>query len=230
MKIKALSTVLVIVGLMSSCSKDRSADSGSYDQENPGYNYEFEGDMYFSTPYDPLSQWNNHYMKINKDSMNMRLPAKGTIARNKSQYLYPYPNTTAGYEQAGKELVFPMEKTTQILIQGKVAYLKYCVQCHGAEGEGDGTVVARGSFPGPSWKTYKSDYIKTLEVGRMYHSITYGKNLMGAHGNIVTPEERWLIIHYIKDLAGAPGSGNGVGIASPQVATNDTKTETTKAQ
>jgi mono/diheme cytochrome c family protein len=207
--------------LLSSCSYNRSPEGSSYDQEDPGYNYEFEGDMYFSTPYDPLSQWNNHYVKVNKDSLNQRMPAKGSIARNKSEYIFRYSNDVKIIEQertrAAKEISFPMAKNTEIVEKGKIAYLKYCQQCHGAEGEGDGPVVKSGAFPGPSWKTYKSDYIKQLPVGQMYFSITYGKGLMGAHGSIVTPEERWNIIHYIKDMAGAPGSGFGVG----SVASND---------
>jgi hypothetical protein len=32
----------------------------------------------------------------------------------------------------------------------------------------------------------------------MFHSITYGKNLMGSYASQVTPKQRWMIISYIK--------------------------------
>jgi len=194
--------LIAFLGILSSCSYDRSPGAAMHDPNDPGFNYEFEGDMYFAVSYDPLSQWGNHYVKANKDSINLRLPVAGTIARGKSEFVYPFKNTTDDYFRAGKELKNPYDSMdSKSVAQGKELYLKYCWQCHGQEGAGDGPLFASGKFPAPSWKTYKSDYIRGIQQGRMFHTITYGKNLMGSHSSQVTPTERWKIIAFIKNLA-----------------------------
>ena len=126
--------------------------------------------------------------------LSNRKPVAGTIARG---YMpYAYPNTIEGYEAAGANLRNPFSKSVVNLKEGEVLYGKYCSACHGAGGEGDGLVG--GKLPGapPSYKTV----LKTLPEGKIFHSITYGKNLMGQHASQVTKEERWLVIHYINDL------------------------------
>ena len=34
----------------------------------------------------------------------------------------------------------------------------------------------------------------------MYHSLQYGKGLMGSHASQLSQKERWLIIEYVKTL------------------------------
>jgi mono/diheme cytochrome c family protein len=36
--------------------------------------------------------------------------------------------------------------------------------------------------------------------GEIFHTITYGKNLMGAYGSTVNPRDRWAIIAYLRAL------------------------------
>ena len=43
-----------------------------------------------------------------------------------------------------------------------------------------------------------------LPVGKMYHSITYGKNLMGSYASQLTPEQRWEVICYIQQFFDQP--------------------------
>jgi len=56
-------------------------------------------------------------------------------------------------------------------------------------------------LPAPSWPNYQGDYIKNLPEGTAYHTITYGKGLMGSHAFMLNPEERWKVIKYVKLLA-----------------------------
>ena len=39
--------------------------------------------------------------------------------------------------------------------------------------------------------------------GTMFHSVTYGKNLMGSYASQLSTEQRWMIIHYIKEKQAA---------------------------
>ena len=40
-----------------------------------------------------------------------------------------------------------------------------------------------------------------LTDGKIFHTITYGVNLMGSHASQVNPEERWKIVMYVHQLA-----------------------------
>jgi mono/diheme cytochrome c family protein len=87
--------------------------------------------------------------------------------------------------------------------EGKRLYGIYCTHCHGASGMGDGLVAQK--LPGPP-PAYSSPQLKNLSEGKMFHSITYGKNLMGPHGSQLNAGERWKIIAYIKTLQNPAGS------------------------
>jgi len=47
---------------------------------------------------------------------------------------------------------------------------------------------------------YKSDALKNITEGHIFHVITYGKGLMWPHGSQVSPEDRWKIAKYVKTL------------------------------
>jgi mono/diheme cytochrome c family protein len=76
-------------------------------------------------------------------------------------------------------------------------YGKYCVHCHGKSGQADGPVASKLISPPPS---YSSPALLALPEGKMFHTITYGKGLMGSHSSQVSKDERWKIIMYIQKL------------------------------
>ncbi|MGZ5280692.1 MAG: c-type cytochrome [Bacteroidia bacterium] len=222
----AFTVTLALVGL-ASCSHDRSME-GDYDPNDTGYEYAPEGDMYHSVPYDPFSQYeeedirtvdrNSNY--FNPDTMNMRYPAKGTVARGKMDFYYPYPNTPEGYERAGAEVKNPLVANAVSMAEGKRLYETYCWQCHGMESSPKGSIVAAGKYPPPTWDFERKSLLKNLSDGKMFHSITYGRNLMGPHGPIVSPEQRWMIINYLKTI-------NGTGTTTAPKATDSTQQNST---
>jgi hypothetical protein len=61
--------------------------------------------------------------------------------------------------------------------------------------------MASGKFPKPGWPNYQSDYIRNLPEGKIYHTLTYGKNLMGSHATHLNPKERWMVVSYVKELS-----------------------------
>jgi mono/diheme cytochrome c family protein len=155
-------------------------------------------DMYRSPSYETYSANPNF-----ADSATAQQPVAGTIARGNGVYSdfdmmpYPYPNSIEGYEAAGAELKNPFEKTELNLAQGKLYYENYCDHCHGSTGMGDGLVAQHN---GPKPPAYNSDQLKDLPEGKMYHSIQFGKNMMGSHASQLTPTQRWKIIMYVQTL------------------------------
>ena len=80
---------------------------------------------------------------------------------------------------------------------GEKIYTAMCTQCHGVEGKGDGALSVNGHIAGiPSY----SDKLKDLPEGKMYHTLTWGKGLMGSHASQLSQRQRWEVIEYIKVL------------------------------
>jgi mono/diheme cytochrome c family protein len=145
-----------------------------------------------------------------KDGQTARKPVSGTIPRGvlptfsdnaaaNLSFMHKtyFPNTPEGYEAAGTQLTNPIAANDKILEQGKALYTIYCEVCHGTEGKGDGPIVQSGKYPAvPSYL----DRLPTINEGKMFHSITYGRNLMGGYASQVTAEERWKLVHYISKL------------------------------
>lgn len=179
----------------------------SDDPKHPGY--EYMPDMYRSPSYETYSENPNF-----KDSMTARRPVAGTIPMGDNYMPYPYPNTPEGYEAAGRDLKNPLEKTPENLAEGKRLFENFCIHCHGAEGKGDGSVVTVGHFPPPP--SY-SGQLKDLPEGKMFHTVTYGKNLMGSHASQLNKTERWKIIMYVQTLQKLGGNS--------ATASDSTKTE-----
>lgn len=164
---------------------------------NPGW--EYAPDMYYSKGYEAYSQGDS--VGVNPHGMTMREPVEGTVALGKEDYYYPYENTAEGYE-AAKNLTYPAgfeDKDGR----GKYMYGIYCTPCHGETGGNDGTVFGPNRLGKPAWKNYQDEYIKTLPVGQIYHTLTYGRNNMGSHASVLTPSDRWKVIRYVKELSGA---------------------------
>lgn len=128
-----------------------------------------------------------------KDKMSAMLPVKGTIPRGFMPY--PYENTVEDYEKAGASLKSPLIYSEQVVQDGEVLYGMFCVQCHGATGQGDGILVQREKFPPLPVK-----FVPGLAIpeGKMFHSITYGRNLMGSHASQLNQEERWKLVCFIR--------------------------------
>jgi cytochrome c len=79
------------------------------------------------------------------------------------------------------------------------------MHCHGESGQGDGSLIATGKFPPPpsysAGVSSRGGNMRDLTDGKIYHTITYGVNLMGPHATIVNPDERWKITMYVHELA-----------------------------
>jgi mono/diheme cytochrome c family protein len=190
----------ILTGIAFTTSTIILLNSCSTDPLSPGI--EFMPDMYRSVAYKPYEENPNF-----KDMLGARPPVAGTISQGEfpnsvwgiNNSIYPYPNSNEGYEAAGLNLRNPIELTAENLEKGKAVYTKFCTPCHGDAGDGNGSIVANGKFPTPG-KYWDKVASAGLNDGKMFHSITYGKNLMGQHASQVTKEERWLVIHHINDL------------------------------
>jgi mono/diheme cytochrome c family protein len=182
--------------------------------DNPGR--EYAPNMYHSVAYEPLSQvtdeqagaWANsldngrgeyfNSNKYNEFRMNMREPAPNTVKRNKYGWL-PYRSKNVPKDSVDivvKGITNPLDSSAQYVVEGKALYEIYCMHCHGAKGMGDGKVADK--YAGVA--NLKGDSYLAMSEQHIFHVITYGAGLMGAHGSQVNPDERWKIARYVKSL------------------------------
>lgn len=166
-------------------------------KEEGGMAPEYMPDMYRSPSLETYVDYGELRGKQGNDSLRNRmstmLPVEGTIPRGFIPY--SYENSIEGYEAAGANLNSPFLSTDESVKDGKELYGMFCVQCHGKTGQGDGILVEREKFPPLPIK-----FAPELELpeGKMFHTITYGKGLMGSHASQLRQEERWKLVHYIR--------------------------------
>lgn len=183
------SVAIATASFMSSCMQK--------DPDSPGW--EYMPDMYRS----PAPEANGIYISAaTPDSLSNRMPAQGSIPRGWTPF--PYENSTIGDSLAAMFWKNPNKVTDSIEERGKFLYERFCMNCHGAKGDGNGNLVESGKFPNqpPNYITlYDSG---KLSEGHVYHVITYGIRVMGSHATQLDPQERWDVIAYVERL-GAGG-------------------------
>jgi mono/diheme cytochrome c family protein len=117
---------------------------------------------------------------------------------------YYYGNTEEERLRATAEVInnpFPISAAD--MARGKELYTTFCAICHGDKGDGNGYLVSEEN-PNAKYPVVPANFLTDEFVsssnGRYYHSIMYGKNVMGAYKDKISYEERWQVIHYIRSL------------------------------
>ncbi len=185
-----LALIVLFFVVLTSCNKDKN---------NPGYDYMGSHDMYYTKYYKAYSP-----NPIFKDSMTNQLPVEGTVSRGHMPF--PYPTKSIGdravnQSLAGLQVSNPIEYNDESVAKGKKLFNIYCKVCHGETGAGDGHLYTSGLFPAKPTSLIES-YVQNKPDGEIYYVITAGSisGLMGPHGTQVTPDERWMIINYLRSL------------------------------
>ncbi len=203
---------------MSSCQQAGGDSTGS----------EYMPDMVHSIAYEAnYYAYYSHHAWDGKDSYykyaKPRVPVNGTIPRgfsgdrshndgtsssvgiklplNGAEPFY-YANTEEGRADAIENLTEnPYPITEKGLEEGKELYNIYCAICHGVKADGDGYLVRDDGGKYPVQPANLIDgAVANSSDGRFYHTIVYGRNLMGSHADKLSYKERWEVIHYIRSL------------------------------
>ncbi len=123
--------------------------------------------------------------------------------------------TTVPAEQENIEkyvTTFPenFELTQEVLDRGQQRFEIYCAACHGYAGAGNGLVnqraMALAATGGATWTSARSLHDVDVKddaknpVGRIYDTITNGRNNMGPYKAQIPVNDRWAIVAYVKAL------------------------------
>ena len=147
-----------------------------------------------------------------KDHRSMRVPAKGTIARDSlpNPTLMPNP-TAAGKNPDGSWITQnPLPLSMAVMQRGRERFDINCAICHGYSGRGGNGKYGHGMV-GRLWPAGavvanfhavegKDNRVANLSDGELFDVISNGKNTMPAYGDRISLEDRWSIIHYVRAL------------------------------
>lgn len=81
--------------------------------------------------------------------------------------------------------------------EGKIIYNQMCVLCHGNKGQGNGEV---GLTLQPRAANFTALNIKNQTDGAIFWKITNGKAPMASYFEMLTDDQRWKLVNYIREL------------------------------
>ena len=147
------------------------------------------------------------------DHRGMRLPVTGTVARGalREGPLYTY-KLSDGIEKEDFVAENPLPLTMEVMERGRERFNITCAMCHGYSGRGGSGAAAHGMvgrywpvviasyIPPPPGASEEDRRVSELNDGEIFAVITEGKTTMPSYAHMVSVEDRWAIIHYIRAL------------------------------
>ncbi len=101
-----------------------------------------------------------------------------------------------------KRLQNPLPSSADVLNQGRTAYGYFCIMCHGAKLDGNGTV---GQSFSPLPTNLRTSYVRGQSDGELFYKISLGYKRQPPLADTVSEEDRWAILRYIRSLQEVKG-------------------------
>jgi mono/diheme cytochrome c family protein len=141
-------------------------------------------------------------------------PVAGTVKRGEEGYHYEILTDTTGTYNTSSAHKSPLPAMDKLqLVEAERLYLVNCGICHGSKLDGKGPLHSRSDGTDGPYTAAPANFADpaagqgkyfAMSEGTMFHSITYGKGMMGSYASQVTPKQRWMIISYIKSKQAKP--------------------------
>ena len=141
------------------------------------------------------------------NGLSSQLPPAGTIARSQpvqtlNGAVYPFEDAPVNTGRITGTTNFvalnPLPVTGPLLQRGRDRFTIYCATCHGALADGNGITKRLGVMPAVA--NLQDKRIVGMADGEVFNTITFGKGLMGAHGPMLSVEDRWAVVAYLRAL------------------------------
>lgn len=181
MKYRSLFLILIASVIFGACDRSRN-DKG----------YDYFPDMFHSAAYKTFSEH-----PVLPEQKTMQEPPEGSIPIGFTPYLYD--NSFESREKAGKTLMNPFTADEALIEEGQKLYEIFCKNCHGAGGAGDGFLYTSGKYTVKP-ASLITGAIKQKPSGEIFHVITKGWGVMGAHATMIRPEDRWKIVVFVEEV------------------------------
>jgi mono/diheme cytochrome c family protein len=99
--------------------------------------------------------------------------------------------------ESANELINPFKEDPGAPAEGKKIFVAMCVVCHGETGKGNG-VASVAIMPHPA--NFLSLEIENESDGSIFWKITNGNPPMASYKTMLTDDQRWKIVTYIRKL------------------------------
>jgi mono/diheme cytochrome c family protein len=109
---------------------------------------------------------------------------------------WPFDSTPAGRDLAAALAKNPIQATQAAIGRGERVYRNFCASCHGEDALGFGPVAERA----PLGMSLRGQSTRNRADGALFHIVTYGRLTMPPHGDLVSIDDRWRVIHYLRSL------------------------------
>ena len=125
-----------------------------------------------------------------------------TFAKNNSKIIIVFVFVFTAYCVKAQSWDVPVdmkEKTasftfnTEAQKKGEETYIKTCVACHGNPGQANFNKTLNPNPP-----DIATDLVQNQKDGELFYKITVGKGLMPSFKNVLSDNERWNIVAYIR--------------------------------
>src|SRR5262252_6834019 len=158
----------------------------------------------------------NPRLQAYEDGANRQPPegvvARGSLALAVAAPKAPVPGQAGSVGEDGFPFKLSADAETrkkeimEILDRGESRYNITCLPCHGKLGDGNGMIAQRGFRHPP---TYHQDRLRNAPTSHFYDVMTNGFGAMPSYAEVVTPEDRWKIIAYIRSLQASQNAKDG---------------------
>jgi mono/diheme cytochrome c family protein len=139
------------------------------------------------------------YNEVFENGLSSQLPVAGTVARG-APYEDSPVNTGKIPGTTNWVATIPVPVTAEFLERGQQRFTISCSPCHGQLGDGKGITTKFGMAVIADLHDTKTRKVVQQADGEIFNTISYGKNLMGPYGGLVSVEDRWAIIAYLRTL------------------------------
>ncbi len=96
------------------------------------------------------------------------------------------------------QLINPLKKDKESITKGEKIFQSLCTACHGKTGRGD-VPSMQNLHPKPADLT--SEQVQNQSDGALFWKISEGRGLMASYKNMLSEEERWALVNFIRTLA-----------------------------
>lgn len=143
-----------------------------------------------------------------EDGRAMRQPIEGTLARghlhHDADFFDGFTSQAVGGIQFVATLPDQVTVDATLIARGHDRYQIYCAVCHGTSGTGDGPVNQRAlELKEAKWvpaTNLMTQDIRDRAPGQLFQAIRDGVRNMPSYGAQISPQDRWAIVAYVREL------------------------------
>jgi len=102
-----------------------------------------------------------------------------------------------------REMNNPVLDSPQVQAEAKALYTEHCAHCHGDEGDGQGP---EAMMYDPSPADFTRAAMANIRDGELFYKITEGRKPMPSFKKLLTDDQRWKLVRYIRTFASKPAA------------------------